>query len=142
MFKHFSLLTAIVLLFVVETSFAQDAKVLYIQTWAFEMPEGGSWAEFDSLTALVNEKVVSKNDNILSQRVVRHFWGSDSRQLLFVREYANIEDLVGNDSTGTVLFRATWKTDEERKAFSEAYNKYFQGHHSDEIYSEIPGTSK
>ncbi len=124
------------------TSFAQDGNILYVQTWEFKMPEGGSWAEFDSLTALVNENVVSKNDKILSQRIVRHLWGSDSRQLIVIREYANIEDLVGEDETGNNLFRAWKTTDEERKSFGEAYGKYFRGHHSDEIYGVIQEASK
>jgi len=135
-------ITIVAFLFFNSTNFAQDGNIVYVQTWDFEMPDGGSWAEFDSLSALVNEKVVSKNNKILSQRIVRHFWGSNSRQLIFIREYAIIEDLVGNDDTGTKLFEAAWKTKEERKAFNDAYGKYFRGEHSDEIYSEIPGTSK
>ena len=143
--KHLTQIFAIIFvafLFFSNTNYAQEGNVIYVQTWDFEMPEGGSWAEFDSLSALVTKNVVSKNDKILSQRIVRHFWGSNSRQLIFIREYASIEDVVGNDDAGTKLFEAAWKTEEERKAFSEAYSKYFRGEHSDEIYSEIPGTSK
>ncbi len=143
--KHLTQIFAIIIvafLFLNKSSYAQDGNVIYVQTWDFEMPDDGSWAEFDSLSALVTKNVVSKNDKILSQRIVRHFWGSNSRQLIFIREYANIEDVVRDDDTGTKLFEAAWKTEEERKAFSDAYGKYFRGEHSDEIYSEIPGTSK
>jgi len=143
--KHLFQFVAIIIiafLFFNDSSFAQDGNVVYVQTWQFQMPEGGSWAEFDSLSALINEHVVSKNDKILSQRIVRHYWGSDSRQLIFIREYANIEDVVGDDDTGDNLFKEWMPTEKDREAFGEAYGKYFQGHHSDEIYSEIPGTSK
>ena len=135
-------ITIVAFLFFNNTGYAQDGNLMYVQTWEFEMPEDGSWAEFDSLSALINKHVVSKNDKILSQRIVRHLWGSDSRQLIFMREYANIKDIVGDNDTGSELFKAAWKTEEERKAFNDAYGKYFQGHHSDEVYSEIPGTSK
>ena len=52
--------------------YAQDGNIVYVQTWDFEMPDDGSWSEFDSLSTLVNKKVVSKNSKILSQRIIRH----------------------------------------------------------------------
>jgi hypothetical protein len=126
-----------------EFSFSQDGNIVYVQTWEFQMPEGGSWAEFDSLATLLNENVTKKNPKIVSQRIIRHQWGSDSRQLIIIREYAKIEDLVlDDDNTGNELFRAHWKTDEERKAFNQAFRKYWRGYHSDEIYQEFSGARK
>jgi len=86
--------------------------------------------------------VVAKNNKILSQRIVRHLWGNDSGQLILIREFAKIEDLVVDDDAGGELFKAAWKTEEERKAFGEAYGKYWQGRHSDEIYQEFAGSRK
>lgn len=137
-----SLFVVMVIILAVDFSFSQDGNIVYFQTWEFELPEGGSWAEFDSLSALLNENVVKKDPKILSQRIVRHQWGSDSRQLIVIREFAKIEDLVLDDDTGSELFRAYWKTDDERKAFNQAYRKYWQGHHSDEIYQEFSGARK
>ena len=141
-YKWLSILFVMVIILTADFSFSQDGNIVYVQTWEFEMPEGGSWAEFDSLATLLNENVVKKDAKILSQRIVRHQWGSDSRQLIVIREYANIEDLVLDDDTGSELFRAYWKTDEERKAFNKAFRKYWQGHHSDEIYQEFSGARK
>ncbi len=137
------LFVAIVIILAADFSFSQDGNIVYVQTWEFQMPDGGSWTEFDSLATLLNENVVKKNPKIVSQRIIRHQWGSDSRQLIIIREYAKIEDLVlDDDNTGNELFRAYWKTDEERKAFNQAYRKYWRGYHSDEIYQEFSGARK
>jgi hypothetical protein len=141
-FNRFFLFTVIALLFTAGMSFSQDGHIVYVQTFEFQMPEGGSWSEFDSLTTLVTENVTAKYDKVLSQRFVRHLWGSDSRQLIIIREYSKIEDLVLDDTADGDLFRAHWKTPEERKAFSQAYNKYWRGKHSDEIYQEFKGGRK
>jgi len=123
-YKLFSILFVTVFILTAEFSFSQDGNIVYVQTWEFQMPEGGSWAEFDSLATLLNENVTKKNPKIVSQRIIRHQWGSDSRQLIIIREYAKIEDLVlDDDNTGNELFRAHWKTDEERKAFNQAFRK-------------------
>jgi len=141
-FNRFFLFTVITVVFTVSISFSQDGNIVYVQTFEFQMPENGSWGEFDSLMTIVTENVTAKYDKVLSQRVVRHQWGSDSRQLIVIREFARIEDLVLDDTADGDLFRAHWKTPEERKAFSQAYGKYWRGKHSDEIYQEFKGGRK
>jgi hypothetical protein len=138
--KKFALL--FVLVFSSTVLFAQTGNIVYVQTWDFEMPEDGSWAEFDSLATIVNDNVVSKNDNIISQRIVGHLWGSDSGQLIVIREYAKIEDLVVDNDIGSNLFEAWLTNEEDRKTFGGAYGKYWQGRHSDEIYQEFAGARK
>jgi ABC-type sulfate transport system substrate-binding protein len=118
-----------------------DGNIFHVQTLQFQMPEGGSWAEFDSLTALLNKNVITKNNKIVSQRFLRHLWGSNSRQLLVITEYRNIADLVGEDTEGEALFAAAWK-DDQQKAFNKAYNKYWNSEHSDEIYMEMKSGRK
>jgi len=140
--RVFFYITGGVLLFFANFLYAQDGNIVYVQTWDFEMPDDGSWSEFDSLSTLVNKKVVSKNPKILTQRIIRHQWGSDSGQLIVIREFSKIEDLVVDDNSGNELFKAAWNTEEERKEFSKAYGKYWQGRHSDEIYQEFAGARK
>jgi len=130
-------------LFYAEQSYAQDdpdGNMFHFQTFYIGFVEGGSMAEFDSLTSLLTTNVLSKRTRIISQRIVRHQWGSDSRQLIIVREFANMGDLTAfYDESTTELFNAYWDTEEKQEAFQEAYSKYFRGHHSDEVYQEIPG---
>jgi hypothetical protein len=51
-----------------------------------------------------------------------------------VKKWADIEK--ANDMNDE-LFEKAWKTKEERKDFNDAWNKYFTGKHSDEIYQEL-----
>jgi hypothetical protein len=141
-YKWIPIIAVMIILFTTKLSFAQYGNIVYVQTWEFEMPEDGSWAEFDSLATILNENVVKNNPKVLSQRIVRHFWGSNSRQLILIQEYAKIEDLVLEDDTPGKLFRVAFKTDVERQAFVKAYRKYWRGKHSDEIYREIKGARK
>ena len=66
----------------------------------------------------------------------------DDMHKRMAREFAKIEDLVLDDTADGDLFRAHWKTPEERKTFSQAYSKYWSGKHSDEIYQEFKGGRK
>jgi hypothetical protein len=122
---------------------AQQAQgnvfILYTVERAF--PEGGSRAEFDSLTQVYAEKVTKKNELILSQRILRHWWGSDSRQFVVVAEVKDWDAVEKANAREDELFKKAFSK-EEQDRFNKAYNKYFTGKHSDEIYSEVPGSRK
>ena len=133
-----SIVFLMALLFVNNTMFAQDDNnIMVVTTWYVDTPEDGSVAEFDSLSALLNKNVVSKNSKIISRYLVRHFWGSDSRQVVTIAEYANMDDIALAWKEGNKIFEELYPNEEDRKAFWKAYNKYWNGHHSDEIYSVL-----
>jgi predicted transposase YbfD/YdcC len=139
----FTLLFLFFFVSVSEFSFSQvEGNVFHVQTLKFQMPQGGTWAEFDSLTTLMTQKITSQQNKIVSQRILRHLWGSDSRQLIVITEYRNIEDLVTQDPQGETLFAAAFSTDASQKAFNNAYNKYWNSEHSDEIYREVKSGRK
>ena len=96
-----------------------------------------SMSEFDSLTTEYNKWVMDKNDVIISYKVVRHWWGHNNRDFVTIVEVASWEDIPGFNQKANELFEAHWDTPEKRKAFNDAYNKYFTGQHSDEIYQEV-----
>ena len=54
--------------------------------------------------------------------------------MMEVKSWADIEK--ANDKINE-LFMKAWPTQQDRKKFNDAYNKYFTGKHSDEIYSEV-----
>jgi ABC-type sulfate transport system substrate-binding protein len=119
-----------------------NGNIFHVATFKVEMPEGGSWAEFDSLSALLTNNVTKKDNKIVSQRILRHLWGNSSRDLVVITEYRNIDDLVHENKDGDALFAAHWKSDAERQAFNKSFNKYFAGEHSDEIYQEMKSGRK
>jgi ABC-type sulfate transport system substrate-binding protein len=119
-----------------------EGNLFHVQTLNFQMPEGGTWSEFDSLTTLVTKNVTNKQNKIVSQRILRHLWGSNSRQLIVITEYRKIEDLVSQDTESDALFAAAWSSDDQRRDFNKAYNKYWTSEHSDEIYREVKSGRK
>lgn len=120
-------------------SLAQDSgsnSVFTIMTFKTTIPEGGSRAEFAELMKQWTEKVTKKNDKILSERVMRHLSGSDSRDLVIVTEYASWNDVEAAQDKQGELVKAGWPDEEKRKAYNKKLNSYL-GNHSDEIFSEI-----
>ncbi len=123
---------------------AQDnmGNVLVITTQKLAFPDKGSMAEFDSLNQLYTEKVIKKNNLILSHRTVRHLWGSDSRDFLIIYELKSMADLQKANARNNELFEQAWPDEKERKAMNDMMNKYFTGMHADEVYQELKGGRK
>jgi hypothetical protein len=132
----------LVLVFVV--SFEANVFAQQSQGNAFVMtnherafPENGSMAEFDSLTNLFNTKVWDKNPYVVSHKTVRHWWGHDNRDVLEITEVKTWEDIPKAMAKNNELFMEAWSKKEARDKFTKAYDKYFTGKHSDEIYQEV-----
>jgi hypothetical protein len=120
----------------------EDPHVYTVTTTQFVFPDGGSIAEWDSLNTLYMENVINKNEYIVSQRALRHMWGHNSEDLVYITEYKSFTDIEKGQARNTELFRETWATSEERQAYNNAVNKYFGNHHSDEIYQEVTNQRK
>ena len=135
------LLSVLVIILLIPCSgFAQDDEkpnmVLCVTANADWSPEGGSWAEFDSLFTLASKNVVKKNKYIKMQVMVNHYYGADSDDFLVITEYNGsglgiIEKAVEENAK---LYKE-WKPDKnDRDAYYKARAKYFKSGHSDEIY--------
>jgi hypothetical protein len=133
------LVFGLLLLFNFSNVHAQDdnGPAVVITTVEMAMPEDGSIAEFDSLNQLYTDKVIKKNALIQNFRMLRHWWGHNNRDMLLIYDVKNWNDIIAANQKNEELFEQAWTTDEARKAFNKAYNKYFTGKHSDEIYSVV-----
>lgn len=100
-------------------------------------PENGTMAEFDSLTHQFQTKVWDKNPLVISHKTVRHWWGHDNRDVIEITEVKSWEDIPKAMEKNNELFMDAWSTKEARDKFNKAYNKFFTGKHSDEIYQEV-----
>ncbi|MGA9116672.1 MAG: hypothetical protein WB626_07850 [Bacteroidota bacterium] len=118
-----------------------QGNVFVVYTAERAFPEDGSSAEFDSLTQLYTERVTKKNELILSQRICRHWWGSDNRQFVVIVEVKDWQAIEKAFAREDELFKNAF-TKEEQDRFNKAYGRYFTGKHSDEIYTEVPGGRK
>jgi len=88
------------------------------------------------------DNVINKNEYIISQRALRHMWGNNSLDLVFITEYNSFSDIEKAQARNTELFREAWATSEERQAYNRAVSNYFGNRHSDEIYQEDPNQRK
>ena len=126
------------------SSYAQDepkGHLYTVTTWKFSIPQDGSPAELDSLLKVYQDKVVVKNDKIISQKVWRHYWGADLRDWVVVSEFATWDDIEAAGDEGNKLSKEAWPDKADRQKFYKAFFKYVVTH-SDEIYMDQPDLAK
>jgi hypothetical protein len=112
-------------------------NAVVIQNSEGALPENGSVAEFDSLTQLFKTQVWDKNPYVVSHMIIRHWWGNNNRDVIDIAVIKTWEDIPKAMEKNNELFMEAWSTKEARDAFNKAYDKYFTGKHSDEIYQEV-----
>jgi hypothetical protein len=120
---------------------ADTPNIIHIQTIQATFPDDGSVAERDSLWKIFFDATVMKNDLIVSQRTLQHFWGDNSNEIVLIREYENWADVNSVNNGNGALVRAMMPDSLERVAFFQRYNEYF-GPHGDELFNEIQGLQK
>jgi len=116
---------------------APQGNAVLMSNYERAFPENGTMAEFDSLTQQFQTKVWDKNPFVISHKTVRHWWGHDNRDVIEITVIKSWEDIPKAMEKNNELFMEAWSTKEARTSFNKAYNKYFTGKHSDEIYQEV-----
>lgn len=119
----------------------EESHIYVVTTWKTVMPDDGTAAARDSLTALYADNVVKKNELIVSERNMRHLMGSDLRDWVVITEYRNWNDIDAAADRSNELFQEYWDTPEKRREFNRAFFTYF-GTHSDELYTDLPQFAK
>ena len=117
-----------------------DAHVIHVQTNKFKMmPTGDEGTAFNDMLKRQSD-VINKDERVVSSRIVRHNWGADSRDLVFITEFKSLDDLFSFYNDMNSAFEKAYSK-EQLDADNELYSKYV-GQHADEIYREVPGTRK
>ena len=93
--------------------------------------EGGSTEERKELMDKYFEDVEMKNDKLLSQIVLGHYWSGElgygkGWPIVYVREWASLADADDNESWGKVREQA-WPDEAEREAKLKRYFEYWSG---------------
>ena len=93
--------------------------------------EGGSAEERSELLDKYYEDVVMKNDKLLSQIVLSHYWSGElgygkGWPIVYVREWASMADADDNESWAKVREEA-WPDEAEREAKVKRYFEYWSG---------------
>ena len=119
-----------------------DERHFLVISFKTTMPDGGSVAERDSLESIFTEAVILKNDKILSQQSMQHYYGPDSRDWIVVRECASWADIDAARLENRKLSREMWPDRAERQAFFKELNKYWLPMHGDEVYVGLDAFEK
>jgi hypothetical protein len=131
----FALVLTFLVMLLSTNIFAQDGNYYVMTTWKFMVPEDGSNAELNDLMKEWHEKVIMKNDKLLSEKVFVHRSGGDMRDWVFLSEYASWSDIEAANDTQNKLVSEGWPNKEDRDKFFDTFWKYVITH-SDEILKE------
>jgi hypothetical protein len=139
--KYFKGFTVLLFLFSVSI-FSQDQGPLYISVttmhWNMDL-EDFSMDEWKSGATEYHEKVVMKNEHILSATTLLHRFTMDNTEVLFVTAHSSWNGIEAASKRTNELIEEAWPDEAERKAFFKNQSKFFANEHSDEIYRSIPG---
>jgi hypothetical protein len=116
---------------------SKDTKVVLIQTFKMKGPLGNDAEAFRDMLKRQGD-VVNKDPRVVKTYVLRHFWGADSRDLVIVSEFKNLDDLFSFSDDSNALFEKALSK-KQVDADNELWNKYV-GQHADEIYQVYPGS--
>ena len=102
-----------------ETILAQNEQgnVVIMNFSKFKFPDEVSVPEFDSLTYLYNVNVFERNEYILNYKVLRHWWGNNTKDFIVIYEVKDWEDVIKASTRNNELFEEYWNTPEDRKLF-------------------------
>lgn len=117
-------------------------RVVYIQKVHRAYPADGSADEYTALSLEYAQKVTQKSPHLLAYYPMQHAWGADNTEVLNVYVLKSMTDLVALNQSWDALEEAAWPDEAKRKDFFKKFDRYFNGHHGDFIYSYIPGVSK
>jgi hypothetical protein len=139
--KSFVLVLFMLVLFISMSSsvFAQapEGNVFVMTNFERAFPENGSMRELDSLNQIAMDNSWKDNPYVVSYKTVSHWWGHDNRDFVQIIEVKNWEDIPKAYEKSNELFMKEMPNKSDRDKFDKAYNKYFTGKHSDEIYREV-----
>lgn len=86
-------------------------------------------------------KGVMKNEFVIHQNNMVHFYSEDSREFVTVTEYANWGDILKAADRDEELEKQAWPDAKKRVEFLKKMNGNFT-HHKDAIFHGLPGQSK
>jgi hypothetical protein len=116
---------------------AAEGNVFVITNFERAFPHDRTARELDSLNQVYSDIAYKNNPLIVSYKTVRHWWGHDNRDFVLIIEVKNWDDIEKAYEKANDMFKAAMPDKADRDKFNDAYNKYFTGKHSDEIYREV-----
>lgn len=84
------------------------------------------------------EKVIMKNDLIVSTNVLMHFYTNDNSELLVSATYRTWDDIEKAEAKNDELVKAAWPDETKRKEYFQKRQSFYTSEHSDEIRAILP----
>lgn len=137
MFSRIKFILLLITLVSTLSAQSDSGNVVIMNFSEFKFPDEVSVPEFDSLNYLYTNNVFAKNEFILKYKIIRHWWGNNSRDFIVIYEVSDWDSVIKAKQRNNELFEEYWNTPEERRKFKQAYDKYFTVKHPDEVYREL-----
>ncbi|MAP80146.1 MAG: hypothetical protein CL526_03560 [Aequorivita sp.] len=124
--------------------FAQDntSRPEYISVttnhWNMEKDDF-SMKEWKALEKEYMQKVVSKNEHIISANFYTHLFSPDNTEIMYVATYPSWDAMDKAAKRNAELAKEAWPDDKARAEFFKKQSDYYSNNHSDEIYAPIAG---
>lgn len=135
--KIFSI--AVLLCTAVSVLHAQSNRVdkpLIVHTMYLNAAAGNRNINVDSLLTAYKQKVIDGNSYFTSAKLVRHWWGNDSRQVLFIYELKSWDDIEKAFNMQHEMEQQFF-TSNNGAAGKLWTSLFLPEHHSDEIYRVV-----
>ncbi|HEX9252353.1 MAG TPA: hypothetical protein VF870_08930 [Ignavibacteriaceae bacterium] len=116
---------------------SRDGNVFIVTTFERAFPENGSANELDSLQQIMMDASYKSNPYVISYKTMSHWWGHNNRDFVQIIEVKSWDDISKAYDKSEELIMKAMPNKADREKFSKAYDKYFTGKHSDEIYREV-----
>ncbi len=118
-----------------------QSKPLIMQTMYLNATEANMKINIDSVLRIWKERIMDPNPYFISTKIIRHWWGHDSREIIFIFELKSWDDIEKsfNKRAEIIKEHKGWGTEEEANAFGKLWRSLFVAgsHHSDEIYQLV-----
>jgi len=86
-------------------------------------------------------KVTMKNEFVLNERNMWHYFTDDSREFVTITEYVDWAAIEKAGDRDDELVKQAWPDVKQRSDFMKKMNSYFT-HHKDAIFSGVPNLAK
>lgn len=110
-------------------------KPMIIQTMYLNPGPEAEGVNLDSLLTVYKKNIIDPNQQIKSSKILSHWWGGDSRQIIMIYELESFESVVETFEKQSDLVSEYIEANPE---FLEQWqNVMSNSHHGDEIYRII-----
>jgi len=112
----------------------QKASVSFVTVTTLHGVHGFDFEAWKEIEKEYFDKVTSKIDLIKSHEVLMGFFAPQFGEIKVINVINSWEDIMKINEMREALIEEAWPDEEERKAFFEKQNSFYQSKHSDEIF--------